>query len=498
MPLNIGDFAARRALLDGDRTAIISGPHRLDFRAFDALVERTATMLAVRGIQPGDRVAALLRNGIEFCALYYAAARIGAVLCNINWRLAAPEVAYILENSGARLLVHEADFAATVDDVGSIPALEGTLALGAAWAGALEEAGSGPAPRSGGGTDPLLLVYTSGTTGRPKGAVLTHDQMFWVSTTMAATLDYRLGDVNLVPVPMFHVGGMSFATIFTHMGATAILLPAWEPNEVLGLIEREGVNHFFAVAAMLQGLLDTQESVDADLSSVRWILAGGAPVPPGLIRSFDTLGIPVQQTYGSTETAGPATCVDLSHVVPKAGSAGLPFFHTDLKIVDGKGAPLPACEVGEVMIRGPHLFDGYWRNPQATEEAFADGWFRSGDLAYRDEDGYLYIVDRRKDMIVSGGENIYPAEIEAALADCAGVAEVAVIGLPDPRWGEAVCAVVVPEPGAPPTLETVQAHCRGRIGSYKIPRLILLRETPLPRNATGKLQKHILKSEVTE
>lgn len=492
MALNIGEFARRRALLNGDRTGLITGDGPLSFRAFDKLIDRVAALLRQRGIGPGDRVAVLLRNGVEFCALYYAAARLGAILCNLNWRLAPAEVELILDDAEPRLMVFDPDFAETVDQVRLPKSLATTIALGAAWRDALAEAGDGAVGYSGGGRDPLLLVYTSGTTGRPKGAVLTHEQMFWVSTTMAATLDYRPGDVNLIPVPMFHVGGMSFATIFTHIGATAILPPAWDPETVLNLIEDKGINHFFAVAAMLQGLLDAPSLKKTDLSSIRWIMAGGAPVPPDLIRTFDGLGIPVVQTYGATETAGPATVVDLPNAVAKAGSAGLPFFHTDVIVDDGQGGCAAAGEVGEICIKGPHLTQEYWRNPSATSEAFDGGWYRSGDLGRLDDDGYLFIVDRLKDMIVSGGENIYPGEVEAALAGCPGVAEAAVIGVPDDKWGQIVCAVVVPLDGGAVTLEQVRAHCADKIASYKLPCLVRERTEPLPRNATGKLQKHLL------
>jgi fatty-acyl-CoA synthase len=314
--------------------------------------------------------------------------------------------------------------------------------------------------------------------------------MFWVSTTIAFTHDYRHGDVHLLPVPMFHVGGMSFATIFVHRGATLAPLPAWDPAAVLALIARERVNHFFAVPAMLRGLLDIPNFARADIASLRWILSGGAPVPVDLVEAFAEHGIPVLQTYGATETAGPATAVDVAHASSKAGSIGQPYFHTEVRIADARGREVEPNIVGELQIRGPHLMSGYWRDDTATAEAFVDGWFKTGDLGRRDADGYIYLVDRAKDMIITGGENVYSAEVETVLAKYPSIAEVAVVGIPDPKWGEAVCAVVVARaPMEPPTLVALRAFCEGKIARYKMPVRLVIRTDALPRNATGKVMK---------
>jgi fatty-acyl-CoA synthase len=321
--------------------------------------------------------------------------------------------------------------------------------------------------------------------------------MFWASTTMAASHEYTQGDVNLVPTPLFHVGGLSFATLFVHMGATLVLPRAWEPGAILDLIAQRKVNHFFAVPAMLRSLIEHPDFGATDLSSLRWILCGGAPVPPGLIASFGRRGIPVQQTYGATETAGPATLVDLAHVAAKAGSVGLPYFHTDLRVADPTGAERPVGEIGEVQVRAPHVFAGYWRNPDASRAAFAGEWLKTGDLGRRDAEGYLYIVDRAKDVVITGGENVYPAEIEAILREHPAISEVAVVGTPDREWGEVPCAIVVPKPNEAVTLEGLREFCDGRIARYKQPRRLLLRASPLPRNASGKVLKHELRGDVS-
>jgi fatty-acyl-CoA synthase len=278
------------------------------------------------------------------------------------------------------------------------------------------------------------------------------------------------------------------------MGATLLLPRAWDPGAILALIAAEKVNHFFAVPAMLRSLVEHPAFAVADLSSLRWILCGGAPVPPDLIAAAGRRGIPVQQTYGATETAGPATLVDLAHVAAKAGSAGLPYFHTELRIANAEGAALPAGEIGEVQVRAPHVFAGYWRNVEASRAAFAGDWLKTGDLGRRDAGGYLYLVDRMKDVIITGGENVYPAELEAVLREHPSIADVAVIGAPDREWGEVPCAVVVPNANAAPTLDALRAFCDGRIARFKQPRRLALRTAPLPRNASGKVLKHELRA----
>jgi len=497
MDINIGRLLAKRASLDGGRLALIAGDRRLDFKELDAEACRAANLLLASGVGAGDRVAALMRNSADYLALYYGAAKIGAILCAINWRLAAPEIDFILRDSAPKLLVHDAEFAATVAALASDAFLVleiGDAPLARSFRARLDVAADREPFAQAGSDHSLVLVYTSGTTGRPKGAVLTHRQMFWASATMAASHDYKQGDVNLVPTPLFHVGGLSFATLFVHMGATLLLPRAWEPGAILDLIAAERVNHFFAVPAMLRSLVDHAGFGAANLSSLRWILCGGAPVPPDLIETFGRRGIPVQQTYGATETAGPATLVDLAHVAEKAGSAGLPYFHTELRIVNAQGAELPAGEIGEVQVRAPHVFAGYWRNEEASRAAFCGDWFRTGDLGRRDAEGYLYLVDRAKDVVITGGENVYPAEVEAALRGHPAIAEIAVVGIPDSEWGEVPAAIVVTKRGAALTLDELRSFCEGRIARYKQPRRLVLRATPLPRNASGKVLKHELRA----
>ena len=497
MTINIGRFLARRAAIDGAWPAVITPDRALSFSELNDYANRAANALAALSIGPGDRVAAVLRNGAEFCALYYAAAKLGAILCCVNWRLAPPEMAYILHDSGSRAIVFDAEFSASVGSALENSPVGVALRVGGVGAGAgfplFEDAVSqadSSEPRQAILSDaPLVLCYTSGTTGRPKGAVLSHSQMFWVSASTGYTLDYRHHDANLISAPMFHVGGLSFATLFVHRGATAVMLPAWDPELALSVIRDRRINHFFAVPTMLETLLEAARRSSADLCTVRWILSGAAPMPQRLVRGYADLGIPLLQSYGCTETAGAATCMDLDHIDKKPGSIGKAFFHAEVRVVAARGGETAPDEVGEIQVRAPHVFTGYWNNESATQAAFAGDWLLTGDLGRRDEDGYLYVVDRKKNLIISGGENVYPAEVEQVLCEHPAIAEVAVVGAPDPKWGETVCAVVVLRPGHSLTLAEIRSYCQDRIASYKIPVRMTLSPQPLLRTATGKLVK---------
>ena len=488
----IGDLTARRARIDGTASAFVCGEERVDFETLGRSVCRAANALIERGVGHGDRVAVLMRNSIDYVVLYYAVAKVGAILCPLNWRLAPPEIGAILNHGEASLLLYDAEFSPSVKALPELAALDNRTLEANDFRQHSATASSLAPEVTVAADDSLLLVYTSGTTGAAKGAVLTHRQMLWTSITMAATVDYRRRDVDLIAAPLFHVGGLSFATVSVHLGATSVILPAWDPAVVLECIPGERINHFFAVAAMLEAMVVHPGFASADLDSLRWIMAGGAPVPVSLIDGFAARGIPLVQTYGATETGGPATVVDTDHALTKAGSVGLPFFHTEVRVADDSGATLAANEVGEVQVRAPHV-GTYWRDQPATQAAFVDGWFRMGDVGFFDEDGYLFLLGRQNDLIVTGGENVYPAEVETILGELLEINEVAVIGASDQRLGEVVCAVVVPTDEQEISLETINAHCKGRIAGYKTPRRLVFRSDPLPRNATGKVLRQALR-----
>ncbi|SEP16763.1 Acyl-CoA synthetase (AMP-forming)/AMP-acid ligase II [Salinihabitans flavidus] len=493
--LSVSDILARRAATGGTDRAVIADDGTCDFDGLEMGAARMAAAFAAMGIGPGDRVGLLLPAGLAFAQAFFALARLGAIACPLNTRLSAAELADILALSGMRLLLHHREYSSTAEALKlTCPDLRrqelGALDLLADTAPPVPAHPCQP-------TDSVLLVFTSGTTGRAKGVLITHDQMLWASLTMVPTLDMRAGDTHLLPVPLFHVGGLSFLLHCVHLGMVLVIPPRWEAETVLTLIESERVAHFFAVPVMLADLLDAPGFALERLQSVRWVMGGGAPVPIALIRRYADLGIPLLQTMGATETCGPGVVVDAANALRKAGSVGRGFFHTELRLRDESGKATKTGVPGEVQLRGRHIASGYWNDPEATRQSFLpDGWFRTGDIGVMDEEGFVTLVDRARNKIITGGENVYPAEVERCLADLPGVQDVAVIGLGDTRWGEIVVAVIVPH-GEPPTLERIKAACEGQLARYKHPRKLVLRAT-LPRNATGKLLRMQLRDDVDQ
>ncbi len=498
--INVGQFLARRAELHPDREGLVFGSTRLTYRQFNEEANRVAHAFRALGVRKGDRVGLLLMNSSRFCQLYFGLAKMGAVIVTLNWRLAPPELEWICQNAGVRWLVFDGEFSSAVESIRQRLGVERYVGAGdpAPWTLSLEAllaaAPDGEPPTEGRDDDPLLIMYTSGTTGRPKGAVLTHANLFWASATVCSTLDFRIGDRVLLVMPLYHIGALIYLTVDVHRGCTTILMRAFDPPAMLETIRAERVDHFLAVAAMLQALRDVPRFEEA-IASVRWLLCGAAPVPVPLIEAYARHGITVQQSYGLTETTGPAAVLGPERAREKAGSTGKAFFHTELRVVDDAGRDAAPRQVGEVRVRGLHVIREYWQDPTATAQTIRDGWLHTGDLAWQDEEGFLYIVDRKKDMIISGGENIYPAEVESCLYGHPGIAEVAVIGLPDPRWGESPCAIVVPKAGRELSAEEVIAFCQGKIARYKIPRSVIVSTAPLPRNPTGKVLKRLLREQ---
>ncbi|MCC6853406.1 MAG: long-chain fatty acid--CoA ligase [Rubrivivax sp.] len=499
MQTNIGLFLAKRARLDPHRAGLVFEGRRYSFREWNARANRAAHAFAGLGIGRGDRVGLLMANSPEFLECFFGLAKIGAIVVPLNWRLTPPELAFIANDAGIRALAYGPEYAATA------AALRGQIPDGS-WI-ALDQAPAGdhdyarltaaapetePAP-AGAGADALMIMFTSGTTGKPKGAVLSHDNLFYDSCTVALSTDWRWGDRVLVALPLFHIGALIDVVIDVHVGSTTVLMKAFDPVGFLKTLQDEKINSFLAVPAMLQFMLQVPALREFDLSSVRWALCGTAPVPVPLIQAWAQFGIAIQQVYGLTECAGGAAVLGSERALDKIGSTGLPMFHTDIRVVDGLGRDAAADEVGEILIRGPHVIGAYWNNPQASADALRDGWLHTGDLGRLDAEGYLYVVDRKKDMVISGGENIYPAEVESVLTALPQCAEVAVIGVPDPAWGEAVCAVVRLRDGQSLTLDEVVAHCSGKLGKYKIPKKLIVSAEPLPRNPTGKLLKRLLR-----
>ena len=501
--MTIADWISHHADWDGDKVAIRFEGQEIDYAAFDRRVRQLATLLRVElGIAPGDRVAHLGYNSPELLDLLFACARLGAIMVPLNWRLAASEHAWILRDCGASAVLAEADF---VPHLEPVRASLGRLRL-VAYDGAgdgwlsyadLLGAAAGNDASAGGDLDaPVKIVYTSGTTGRPKGAVLTQNALFFNAVNATAVFDMTRADHVLTVLPMFHVGGMNIQTTpALHAGATVTLHRRFEPGAALRAIAEDRPSLFLAVPAVIAAMAQHPEWSTTDIGSLRAVGAGSSTVPEALLRVFLDRGVPVSQVYGLTESAPVAVCLPLVDAWRKLGSTGKPALHCAMRVVDDEGRSVAPGMAGEIQLKGPNLLREYWNNPQATGEAYIDGWFRTGDVGHLDEDGYLYVDDRKKDVVISGGENIYPAELENVLAECPALAEFAVVGRADPRWGEVPVACVVTKPDAAITEADVLALFDDRIARYKHPRAVLFMES-LPRNVMGKVLKFELREQL--
>lgn len=477
----------------------------LTYAELDGRAGLLAAALADGGLAEGDRVAYAGLNSPSFLIAMLAAFRLGAVFVPVNFRLAGTELRSVLARSGATAVVceegHRSAIEAAaegtalkrfllVDDDPEVPAADDTPGW-ERWSGLASPVRQAAriVPRH--FDDPAVLMFTSGTTGLPKGVILTHGNIWWNSVNVDTLLDTRRGDVTHVAAPMFHVGALnSFVTRTLVRGGTVVVRRAFDPQGFLDDVVTFQVNSTFAVPTMFGALLRIPHLFDTDLSSLRTIVVAGAPVPPSLIQQYAEHDVWLQQAWGLTETAPFATHLPAERTLEKLGSAGIPMPYTEVRVVDpASGQPTEPDVRGEVVVRGPNVTPGYWENPEATAAAFDDdGWFHSGDIGYLDKDGYLFIVDRLKAMIITGGENVYPAEVESALADMPGLADIAIVGASDEKWGETVVAMVSLTNDASITLEDVRAYAATKLARYKLPTRLKIVEL-VPRNPSGKLDK---------
>lgn len=500
----LANIIRRAAATWPDRLAIVSGGEGITYRALDAASSRVANGLLAAGLPPQARVAVLARNGVAFCEVMLGCLKAGAVALPLNWRLTAPELAYILRHAGAAALFCGAEFR----EVGAQAAAEAggrrLLVLEDRSAGAeayvpWRDAQSACDPQVHvRPADVALQMYTSGTTGLPKGVQLTHEGYLAALAIVRGFPWGRLGpdDVVLTPAPFFHVNGVNPVLRTFAAGGLVVAPPQFEPAEVLRLIESHRVTRATLAPAMIQSCLEVPDVATRDLSSLQVVSYGGSPISERVLEEAGRrFGAAFVQMYGLTETSGPLTFLEPEDHAPHRGrllSCGRPGPDVEIRITDPHGDPLPAGEIGEVRVRTAAVMKGYWSDPEATAAVLADGWFRTGDAGCLDADGYLHIRDRVKDMIVSGGENIYPAEVENALFSHPAVADVAVIGVPDPKWGEAVKALVVRRPGAEVSESELIAHARRQIAGYKLPKSVTWIEA-LPRNPAGKVLRRTLR-----
>ncbi|AGP61119.1 o-succinylbenzoate--CoA ligase [Streptomyces rapamycinicus] len=485
----LGSWPARRARKTPNRTALIHGERSTDYRTLHTRTNRLAHALRARGIRRGDRIAHLGPNHPAYLETLFAAGLLGAVFVPLNTRLTGPEIAYQLADSGAKALIHGAAQAGLVAGLPADTDVRTCIEIGDTYEQALAAASAEPIDEPVSPDDTCLIMYTSGTTGRPKGAMLTHSNIIWNAVNVLVDHDLFADERALVSAPLFHTAGLNMITLPVLLkGGTCVLVEAFDPGTTLDLIERHRITFMFGVPAMFGQVARHPRWANADLSSLRILTCGGSPVPTPLIATYQERGLTFLQGYGMTEAAPGTLFLDAEHAADKAGSAGVPHFFSDVRVVRPGLTPVGTGETGEVVVRGPHVMAGYWGLPEETEAAFEGGWFRSGDAARVDEDGYVYIVDRIKDMIISGGENVYPAEIEDLLLAHPDIAECAVIGVPDDTWGEVPRAVVVPAAGTGLDPEQVLASLSGRLAKYKIPKSVVVADE-LPRTASGKLLK---------
>ncbi|MET7683564.1 long-chain fatty acid--CoA ligase [Streptomyces sp. NPDC005423] len=490
----LGSWPARRARKTPHRTALVHGEVSTDYRTLYTRTSRLAHALRARGVRRGDRVAYLGPNHPAYLETLFAAGTLGAVFVPLNTRLAAPEIAYQLADSGARALIHDPTHTALVAGLPGSTDVRTYVEVGHDYEELLAAAGAEPIDETVTADDTCLIMYTSGTTGRPKGAMLTHGNLVWNAVNVLVDTDLTTDERALVSAPLFHTAGLNMLTLPVLLkGGTCVLAGAFDPAATFDLIERHRITFMFGVPAMFDQLARHPRWRDADLSSLHLLTCGGSPVPTPLITAYQERGLTFLQGYGMTEASPGTLFLDAEHAVGKAGSAGVPHFFSDVRVVRPDLTPVEAGETGEVVVRGPHVMPGYWGLPEESAAVLADGWFRSGDAARVDDDGYVYIVDRMKDMIISGGENIYPAEIEDLLLAHPDIVECAVIGVADDRWGEVPRAVVVPREGTALDPGEVLASLSGRLAKYKIPKSVVVADE-LPRTASGKL----LKSRVRE
>jgi fatty-acyl-CoA synthase len=507
MPSDVNWFAvlAHHAARTPDKAITVFEGETTTYGEMATRAAALAGGLSERGVSRGDVVALLSYNCPEFLETVFAANYLGAVAMPINWRLAAPEVRYILEHSGARALVCDEALVELADE--ATKGIEATLVRACVSPAAvrgwttladLRATPSAVAPVAAAGDDTHRLMYTSGTTGRPKGVMITHANLAWKNLAHVIEFGFTGADLGLACGPLYHVGALDLTTTsLVAAGATTIIHRAFEASAVVDELEGSRVTTVWLAPAMVNAIMALPDIEERDLSSVRVIINGGEKMPIPLIERLQRV-FPAAwfaDAYGLTETVSGDTFLDRDSIVSKLGSVGRPCLYLELDIWDDEGRSLPAGERGEIVVRGPKVFKGYWRDPDATAAAFAGGWFHTGDIGVRDGDGYLFIVDRLKDMIVSGGENIASSEVERVLYEHDSVLEAAVVGRPDDRWGQVPVAFVVLRPDALATADALLEHCRGQLARFKVPKEIAFLDA-LPRNPSGKVLKRELRDGV--
>ncbi|CAL80475.1 putative O-succinylbenzoate--CoA ligase [Bradyrhizobium sp. ORS 278] len=500
MPVRYYDWIAHHARRTPTKIAMVDlgSGRRFSYAEFDARVARLAGHLRdTCDLAKGDRVTVLALNATDTLEVQFACFRVGAIFVPLNTRLTVPELQFIVGDCAPKLMIHDDDLADTALAVSRLCGVGSALRYGPG--GSYEQAIATAKPLA--AVEPVTLddvstiMYTSGTTGQPKGAMITHGMTFYNCVNLGGPAYITPSSVLLTVLPLFHTGGLNcYTNPVLHVGATVLIMRAFDPGQALQLISdrAQGINVFFGVPAIYQFMAQHPAFATADFSRLVIGGVGGAPMPVPLLETWEKRGVALQQGYGMTETSPAVLALDREDAARKAGSAGKPVLHTEVRIVRPDGSDAEVGELGELWVRGPNVTPGYWNRPDANRASFTDGWLHTGDATRVDDEGFYYIVDRWKDMYISGGENVYPAEVESVLHRLSAVAEAAVIGIADPQWGETGMAIVAVKPGQTLSEADIFAHCQANLARFKCPRTVRFVDA-LPRNATGKIHKPTLR-----
>jgi fatty-acyl-CoA synthase len=506
--LNVGSWIEKWARIQPEKTALISEDVPYSYIDLNRRVNRLSNFFLDMGIKKGDRVAVLLRNCRQYIEIFLALSKTGGILVPLNWRLALPETEFIVRDSSPRFIIFDEEFAGNAamlrerilvfkeifctsgesKRAGGIPdwAIEYESSL-------MAYPDSSPLTAwESGGEDPHIIMYTSGTTGLPKGAILSHQKTFFNVLNAGIYFDLTIHDIIIITRPLFHSGGLivEFAPIL-YRGGTAVVRKRFSAQQILEVVEKERVTILELPATVYNIILHECDIAKYDLTSVKCYFTGGERIPVALLKAYAEKGIIISQIYGLTEVST-IFWLPASRAIEKMGSVGQPAFHGEVRIVDGKGKPVQAGEIGEIAVKGPIVMNGYWKRPDLTRQVMKGGWLHTGDLARFDEDGFAYIVDRKKDMFISGGENVYPAEVEKALFGHPAILDVAVVGVPDEKWGEVGKAFIVAKEGHSIAIDEIRFFLDDKLARYKIPQYIEFIQK-LPKTASGKIKKNLLK-----
>lgn len=495
----IGDWAVKRALISRDEIAFITDDKQWSYGEFNTRVDKLAnTLRDTFKVRRGDRISAVVINSVECLEILFAAAKLGAIFTPINVRLTAREIAYILDDLGTELLfVH--DMFAQAREAAAEPGVRvrNIVAIGPEYDALMAAADATPVIPQAMRNDVAVIMYTSGTTGRPKGAMLTHENLRGNAAALVPSFGLSASDTTITALPMFHIGGLGLHTLpFIYVGATNVILKSFVPTQVAEMIAQHRPTQLLLVPTMWEALMALPDIDSLDWSSLNLAIISGAPASVPVIKFFNKLGVPLAEGFGMTECAPGIAMLAPEFVSEKAGAIGRSLFDVDTRIVDEFDQDVAVGEVGELLIRGDNVFVGYWMRPEESEQALRGGWFHSGDMGREDEDGFITLVDRKKDMLISGGENIYPREIELALSEMPGIGAVSVVGTSDAKWGETPVAFIVASGSPVVTEEDVIAFARERLAKFKTPTRVEFIEA-FPMTATGKIQKNLLRAQLS-